>query len=182
MKSIISLVLCIVTSGICLAQELNSNDSIERKNALYIEVAGRGYFSLNYERAWHSSNRASFGFGWNHHETNFTPEEVQEYGLESNHENLPYLSFHTQYSKLIGGKRSKFEFGAGTLITFFDLARFKFASKLHETESYVNLYPVIGYRFEGYNGFLFIFTFNPLIQIPQGYFWPIPGISFGYKF
>lgn len=159
-------------------------DSTTRKNAIYLELAGRGYFSLNYERGWgqHVANRVSGGFGWNHHETKFTPEEMVEYQLEGDHEVLPYLSFYTQYSHLIGKKRSKLELGAGTILTFLDMARFRWATKLYETESYVNIYPVVGYRFEGYNGFLFMFTFNPIIQIPQGYFWPIPGFSFGYRF
>ena len=161
------------------------NDTVERKHAIYIELAGRGYFSPNYERGWgvNLSNRISGGVGWNHHETtNFTQEEIDKYDLEGDHEVLPYLSVYAQYSRLFGKRRSKFELGAGTVITFLDLVRFRLPTDLYETESIVNLYPVIGYRFEGYNGFLFMFTFNPLIQIPQGYFWPIPGISIGYRF
>ena len=180
--------LTIVFTGLlwCLGHTQSGlvQDTILRKNTVFFELAGRGYFSLNYERAWGTrlSNRVSGGFGWNHHETLFSPEEIEEYELEGDHEVLPYLSFFAQFSRLIGKKRSKLELGAGTVITFLDLARFRFASHLYETESYINLYPIIGYRFEGYNGFLFMFTFNPLIQIPQGYFWPIPGISLGYRF
>jgi len=184
MSRLACLIFIVFGSALSFGQDSIAESTKSRNNALYVELAGRGYFSLNYERGWGTniSNRVSGGFGWNHHETLFSSEEVIEYGLESNHEVLPYLSVYLQYSKLIGKKRSKLELGLGTVITFFDLARFKFAKNLYETESYVNLYPIIGYRFEGYNGFLFMFTFNPLIQLPQGYFWPIPGISVGYRF
>lgn len=184
MKHWIFFIFTILMGDFGFGQSDFNNDTVIRKNAIYLELAGRGYFSLNYERGWGNrfAHRVSGGFGWNHHETLFSPEEIEMYQLEGDHEVLPYLSFFAQYSHLFGKKRSKFELGAGTVITFLDLARFRLASHLYETESYVNIYPVIGYRFEGDKGFLFKFTFNPLIQLPQGYFWPIPGISFGYKF
>lgn len=153
-----------------------------KKNSVYMEFLGRGYFSGNYERSFKENHRVSIGFGWNHHETYLTSEEAFEMGVEGDHEVSPYLSFYSQYSHLFGKNRSKLEIGFGSILTFFDLGRFEFANRLYETESYVSIYPIIGYRFEAYKGFIFMFTFNPIIQIPQGYIWPIPGISVGYRF
>lgn len=173
------MVLLVTTLG--FAQEEHSNQK-ERNNHFFLELGGRVYYSLNYEWAWHSSNRVSFGFGWNHLETYLTPQEAIDKNVDGDHEVSPYLLFHIQYAKLIGQKRSKLELGVGTSFTIFDMERKEIANKLYDNASYVWLYPIIGYRYEAYNGFTFLFTFNPIIQIPQGYFWPIPGVSLGYRF
>jgi len=154
----------------------------ERNNALYIELAGRGYFSLNYDRSWGNNNRASCGFGWNHMETNLDSLEAIEKEVEGDHEVSPYLLFNMQYSKLIGKGPHYLELGAGAVVTLFDMERGEFANNLYENASYISIYPLVGYRYEGNEGFLFMASFNPLIELPQGYFWPIPGFSFGYKF
>lgn len=164
------------------AQIDNHKEIDTRNNGLFVELAGRGYYSLNYERQWNNKNALNLGLGWNHMETYLTTQEAIDMNVKGDHEVSPYLLLYTQYSRLFGKKRSFLELGGGAVFTVFDMGRFRFAKDLYSTESYVALYPLVGYRFQGYNGFLFLFSFNPIIQIPQGYIWPIPGISFGYRF
>lgn len=181
MKNLILATLFILLHHTCHGQENNPIIDENRKNSLYIELAGRGYFSLNYDRAWMNKNRVSFGFGWNDMETNLDSTEIIEKGV-GDHEASPYLMLNSQCSRLFGKGPSFLEIGIGTVITLFDLERFRIADNLYANESNFSIYPLIGYRYEGENGLLFLFSFNPVVQIPQGYFWPIPGISLGYRF
>lgn len=181
MKTLFTTVIILFYGSVIFAQDIPEKAPSGRKNSLYVELAGRGYCSVNYERAL-QKNRIGFGFGWNDMETYLDPQEAIAKGVQGDHEASPYLLMNLQYSRLFGSGRSKLELGAGSVLTLFDLERMEFVNKLYESESFLSIYPLIGYRFEGHNGFLFMFTFNPLIQIPQGYFWPIPGISVGYRF
>ena len=177
---IIAVVICFV-SGIVYGQDPIPEEKDTRNHAVYLELAGRAYLSLNYETGW-NAHRISLGFGFNDFETYLDSLERVEKAIDGDHEVSPYLTVNLQYSYLIGKRRSKLELGIGTVLTAFDLERGEFAHKLYGNESYVSIYPLIGYRYQGPKGFLFMFTFNPLIELSNGTFWPIPGISAGYRF
>jgi hypothetical protein len=182
MKYLLGIIFVIVGYHFSFGQDSISVKLTDRKNALYVELAGRGYFSLNYDRAWGNKNRVSFGFGWNDMETNLDSLEAIEMGVDGDHEASPYLLFNAQYSRLIGKGPHYLELGAGVVVTLFDLERFEFANNLYINQPYISIYPLVGYRYEGIKGLLFMASFNPLIDIPQGTFWPFPGVSLGYRF
>lgn len=182
MKYLSITIFLLIYCNVSFGQDSIPTDNGNRKNAVYIELAGRGYFSFNYDRAFGNKNRVSFGFGWNHMETNVDSLKAIENEVVGDHEASPYLVLNTQYSRLIGKGPHYLELGFGTVITLFDLENIGFANNLYEDESILTIYPLIGYRYESSKGLLFMASFNPLIQIPQGYFWPIPGISLGYMF
>lgn len=141
-------------------------ESNPRKNSIYGELLGSGFLlSVNYERELHRAENLRVNF---------------RIGIGSaifvNAVPLTGLNF------LIGQRRRFLELGMNGIRTYsFDF--------FGGTGQYVLGNPIIGYRFQGDEGFLFRATFTPFFQlydpqdwIPDDTFLPFAGISLGYKF
>jgi len=145
------------------------NDKIYPGPAAFIEIAGRGYFSLNYEFRLIRSHRLSLGLGWNDMEVNLSAEE---------HDTHPYLILCAQYAYLFGRGPSYFELGGGFSYAFLDMSEFSIPGDTYEEPFAIT--GVIGYRRQVPNGFLFRVGFTPGFSPPDDFF-PLIGLSFGYS-
>lgn len=140
--------------------------------AVYIELAGRGYLSLNYEFPVLDKSRLSFGLAWNDMEVNI-PDEM--------HESFPFLLATCMYSRLFSNEPSFFELGVGGTYAFLDLQHLEIPGDLYENEDALGIGAFIGYRYQSPKGFLFRVGFMPSLSIPSSDFWPLGGLSFGYS-
>ena len=133
------------------------------QNKIYGELLGSGFgISANYERCvWHDdvfSINARIGIG--------TAILINA---------LPILGFNA----CLGKRQSKFEIGVNALRVY-SIGLFDGNAN---TSIYAN--PVIGYRFESRDGFLFRFAFTPFLNPDPNTefpFFPWLGISFGGAF
>lgn len=139
-------------------------------NAVYLELGGIGYLSLNYEMQFKSQDIISFSLGWNDLEVN----ELK--GGDSN----PFLLIHGMYLHIFGSGPSYFEIGIGASYGILDLRYFEYHTELKESESQHQINGMIGYRRQRNEGFLFRAGLTPMLT--AGYIYPFIGLSFGYKF
>jgi hypothetical protein len=143
-----------------------NEETRHRKNSIYGELLGSGFLlSVNYEREIHRTDRLQVNFRIGFGSAIFI-----------NAVPLAGVNF------LIGQKKSFLELGVNGIRTIaFDF----FGGK----GDYVLANPIIGYRFQGEEGFIFRASLTPFFQlydpqdwIPDDTFIPFAGISFGYKF
>lgn len=140
-----------------------------RKNSIYGELLGSGFLlSVNYEREIHRTEKLQVNFRIGFGSAIFI-----------NAVPLTGINF------LIGKKKSYLELGMNGIRTI----AFDFFAGTGGIGDYVLANPIIGYRFQGEEGFIFRASLTPFFQlydpqdwIPDETFVPFAGISFGYKF
>ena len=140
-------------------------------SALFIELAGRSYASLNFEMRCEGKNRLSFGLGWNNMEVSATK------GGDS----MPFLLVLGMYSHIYGKGPSYFEIGAGGSYALVDLNRMEIHKDFADNTGPMAINSLVGYRYQMIDGILFRAGFTPLLQLPSNDLWPLIGLSFGYS-
>ena len=145
------------------AEQLEKSEEISRYNqdvfqvpgtAIYVELMGKPFTSINVDFRINRSNRISLG-------------AQLAYGL------IPNVMYY-----YLSGKKSRFEIGGG-LSLIVSLVNSEDAP--NDFQGLI-IHGVIGYRYQKKNGLLFRIGFTPLFCPGPGVFLPMVGLSLGYSF
>lgn len=145
-----------------LADSLHTQPGI----ALYGELIGKGFCSVNVDFPINPYHHFSFGFTL----LDYSIEPYEEYHVGGEGAFTPGLMYY-----FIQGKgNSYFEMGAG--FSLFYRLDVDYVSE----DSPLSLHGVLGYRYQKPNGLIFRAGFTPFKRI-NGWFLPLVGVSLGYS-
>ena len=162
------LILFSISSGAAYAQE--EIDTDPPRMALYVELVGKGFLSVNVDFRIKDKHRFSIGA------TSLDYEVVSKnYADEIEPHN--WISPGVMYYFLPGEGAHRFELGAGFSCSPF-LNR-QYDSDFH-SDSPISLHGVIGYRYQSKKKFFFRTGFTPFYR-PKVWFLPLGGVSLGYS-
>lgn len=163
MKTIITIVLVFIL-GICLAQ----NDFPNKPGlAVYGELGGKGYLSINTDFSISGNSRLGFGLTYLDYDLD-NPNNPEELDSET------WLSPGIMYYHLKGRDNHYFELGLGISISPMPWKNYS------KNDSATSLHGCIGYRYQNPNGLLFRAGFTPFYRFNWAAL-PLGGISLGYS-
>lgn len=153
--------------------DLNSNLVFSQKDplpgkpgiAVYAELGGKGFFSVNADFPITLNHRFSFGLT----QLDYDIEEYENFQVGPG----GALTGSLMYYYLVGKEKSFFELGTG----------FSLYHRLgvdYYNDSPLTIHGVIGYRYQKKDGLLFRAGFTPFIRV-NSLFLPLIGISLGYS-
>ncbi|MCD4745671.1 MAG: hypothetical protein K8R58_05180 [Bacteroidales bacterium] len=133
--------------------------------AVYPELLGKGFYSLNVDFPIKANHRFSVGL------------TALDYDIEE-YENFQVgeggaLTAGLMYYYLKGKRRSFLELGVGVSL-------FHRLGVDYHNDSPISLHGVIGYRYQKKDGLLFRVGFTPFLRV-NNWFLPLVGISLGYS-
>jgi len=157
--------------GLSAQEEFKNQVNNPAGIAVFGELLGKGYYSMNVDFRLHQHHRISFGL------TSLEYDTKRENPLDEESSNHTWLSPGIMYYYLPGTNRSSFELGAG-------ISTSPFLNEDYNDEEWtdhpLSLHGVIGYRYQKKNGLLFRAGFTPFYR-PRVWFLPLIGLSLGYS-
>lgn len=150
------------------AQEDNTNTKLG--NGVFVELAGKGFMSVNYDISLGKKHRIGLSF------TSLDYDVLNESFTDSVDANN-WWSPGIMYYHLIGKDKHFLELGAGMSVS--PKPNRVYDSKVH-SDSPFSLHGVVGWRYQKKNGWLFRAGFTPFYR-PKVWFLPLIGLSVGYS-
>ena len=168
MRFILTLLLVVSFS---LSSIAHLNDSIQKKNSVFIELLGiGGYGSLNFQREFIQVKKIKIGV-----RIGFSTYNLSDFTTQFNPDIIIPIAINAQY-----GNKNNLELGLGQVIS--NIVETNSISFSPERTTTLHGNFTIGYRYQKpKGGFIFRLNYSPIVESYQDYqHWG--GISFGYAF
>ena len=165
---LLGVILFIISAKSAIAQVEKKIES--PRMAVYLELIGKGFGSLNLDFRIHDKHRFSIG-------ATSLDYEVVSKTKEDDIEDHNWITPGVMYYYIPGQGAHRFELGTGISISPF-LNR-KYDSDFH-SDSPISIHGVIGYRYQSKKKFFFRAGFTPFYRL-KVWFLPLGGVSLGYS-